>query len=309
MEGGDLDGVLVRRRRPGARWPPASWRRPAPERRRGRGPRTRGPGARAGPVLGGRSRVLAAGGVGSARRRASATEVGEHGGVRLAAQAAQDARPTAGPVEERPAAPQRGGGCRPGRAPRSMRRVWALVRTSTAWRRPRPARAVALADGPGDGRGPRRPRRRRRATVGHRPVRPVGRRAALVLEHGGGDGQDLGRRAVVVRRCRTATTGVALGGEVRPRSGRGSGRRRRSSRRWPGSGRRRRTGRRRSPSHARSRRYWSGFTSWNSSTKRWRKRQRWAAANGAVLARWPQRAAASRSSKSTTRRCASRPRT
>ena len=127
-------------------------------------------------------------------------------------------------------------------------------------------------------RRPRPPRRGKLRTCGHGPSGRLGlQRRGLhraVGQHGVGDGEDLRGGAVVVVEAHDLGAGeAALEADEVAR------RRRRSTRRWPGWGRRRRTGRRRSPSQPSSRRNWTGLTSWNSSTNRWRKRQRCAAAN------------------------------
>ena len=90
--------------------------------------------------------------------------------------------------------------------------------------------------------------------------------------------------------CRSRRTTVGAGERAR-RNRRGRPGRRRSTRRSPGSGRRRRTGRCGRRSHAASRRNCSGLTSWNSSTNRWRNRQRCAAAKSGSRSRSPARRA------------------
>ena len=89
--------------------------------------------------------------------------------------------------------------------------LWALVRTSTAWhdhgRRVGAARAMA-APCP----SPRRPRRRRRSDRGRAPSGRLADRAALGAagQHRVADGEDLGRRAVVVGEAQHLARRVAV---------------------------------------------------------------------------------------------------
>ena len=219
------------------------------------------------------------------RRRASMLDAGRVGhavGRRPPDASAAPPSPRAGRGTGR--RPARGTGSGRARSASSSSSAWALVRTSTAWCdhgtpgpwRSRTARAMRVRLAPVGGVASGSP--------GDRPVGAGGLQAEAArrrsAEHRVGDREDLGRRAVVVVERDDLGAGEAVG-----ELGEEARRRRRSRRRSPGSGRRRRTGRARSPRHASSSRNCSGLTSWNSSTNRWRNRQRWAAANSASRSR------------------------
>ena len=299
MEGGQLDTVGRRRapwRRP-RRPPPSRGTRPRWRRgTRGRARRPAGPGR--GEIPTGAGRVVRARRpcASSSSRLAGHDELGQGAaqvpGLRRPTELGQRAAGVAPPPWRRR---RSGRGSRPasGRAATGSSR--ALVRASTArcdqGRPGRCARRSHRATAAASSSSSSNP-----STTGQRPV-GARRLAGIGPEHGPGGPDHLGRGPVVVVEAQDGGAGQELG-EAVEEGGVGAV----PARRWPVGGRPPRRGRAPSPSQALSRRHWAGLTSWNSSTKTWRMRHRWAAAATASLFEQRSRTRVTRSSRSSTLR-------